>query len=408
MASFCAGVVGGVRHDVVVARGEAVDLSGRHVDALQVGVALLADADENRAPVAGPDRAARELAARRALVAADAAVDVEVVGRREVARRSGAELGHPQIGLGVGAFGVANERADEGDALAVGRQRIGADRSFDARDPGRLTAIPGDRIQVAVAGVVVRLAPAVGHEVEARSVGRPAMVGGGELAGGDRRGRRLLAGVGRDRHDPDLGRAIAIDVAEARDAVGAIDRFGDDAHVGFSRLVGRRLLRRGQIGGTRGRRKGDRLAVRCPLRVARTARDVGDGPRLAARDHGHDVDLSRLRPAVLLDGAEKGQPAAVGRPARAGIAGAARDRARRLAAVGLREPDGRVVGVLLLVDGHAHEGHLRAVGEICGSATHTNEKRSLSVIGRRCACAGYPNTTSERVTNTERKISNFI
>ena len=79
MASFCPACVGGVRHDVVVARGEAVDLSGRRVDALEVGVALLARADEDRAPVAGPDRSARELAARRALVAADAAVDVEVV-----------------------------------------------------------------------------------------------------------------------------------------------------------------------------------------------------------------------------------------------------------------------------------------------------------------------------------------
>ncbi len=111
--------VGGVRHDVVVARGDAVDLSGRRVDALQVGVALFAGADENRASVAGPDRAARELAAWCALVAADATVDVEVVGGREVARSSGAELGYPQIGLRVRALGVAGRDADEGDALAV-------------------------------------------------------------------------------------------------------------------------------------------------------------------------------------------------------------------------------------------------------------------------------------------------
>ena len=193
------------------------------------------------------------------------------------------------------------------------------------------------------------------------------MVGGGELAGGDRHGRRLLAGVGRDRHDPDLGRAIAVDVAEARDAVGAIDRFGDDAHVGFSWLVGCRLLRRRQIGGTRGRREGDRLAVGCPLGVARAARDVGDGPRLApdiaawAARAMTWICAGCGRPSFSTE-RTKCQPAAVGRPARAGVAGAARDRARRLAAVSLREPDGRVVGILLLVDGHAHEGHLRAVG----------------------------------------------
>ena len=68
-----------------------LDLAARDVDALEVGVALLADADEDAAAVAAPDRAAGQLAARRALVAADAAVDVEVVGRREVARRAGAE-----------------------------------------------------------------------------------------------------------------------------------------------------------------------------------------------------------------------------------------------------------------------------------------------------------------------------
>ena len=105
-----------------------IDLAARDVDALDVGVALLAGADEDAAAVAAPDRSARKLTARRALVAADAAVDVEVVGGRQVARRAGAKLGDPEVGLSVGALRVARQRADECDAPAVGRERVGADR----------------------------------------------------------------------------------------------------------------------------------------------------------------------------------------------------------------------------------------------------------------------------------------
>jgi hypothetical protein len=93
----------------------------------------------------------------------------------------------------------------------------------------------------------------------------------------------------------------------------------------------------------------------------RAAGDVGDGPWLAAR-HRHDEDLRRLRPAVALDGADECEAPAVGRPARARVADAARQRARRLAAVGLRDPDRRLVGVGLLVDVDTDERDLGAVG----------------------------------------------
>ncbi len=49
-------VVGRVGHDVVLALRDRIDLAGRHVDPLDVGVALLANFDQHGAAIPGPDR----------------------------------------------------------------------------------------------------------------------------------------------------------------------------------------------------------------------------------------------------------------------------------------------------------------------------------------------------------------
>ncbi len=162
--------VGGVRHHVVAAAGHRVDLSARDVDALQIGVALLANANRDRPAVAAPDGTARRLPARRALIAAEAAVHVEVVARRQVSRRAAGDVDDPQVGLRVRALRVAVEGADEGQPLAVGREGVGADAAVDADDLRRLAAVLRDREEIAVARVVVRRAAPVGHEEDRRPV----------------------------------------------------------------------------------------------------------------------------------------------------------------------------------------------------------------------------------------------
>ncbi len=77
-----------------------------------------------------------------------------------------------------------------------------------------------------------------------RSVGRPAVVAGGEFAR-----RQPLRGRGRSRRSAGTAtvqicdRPIAVDEARAGDAVGAIDGLGDDADVALvRRLFGLRRL----------------------------------------------------------------------------------------------------------------------------------------------------------------------
>ena len=111
--------IGRVRHQVVFAGGDRVDLAARGVDAFEVGVALLADLDVDGAAVAAPHRPGGRGAARGALIAAEPAVDVEVVGGREIARRAGGDIHHPQIRLAVRPDWCAGQRADKRQAFAV-------------------------------------------------------------------------------------------------------------------------------------------------------------------------------------------------------------------------------------------------------------------------------------------------
>ena len=305
--------VRGVRRDVS-RRDGAVDAPGHGIDGREHGVALLANANEDARPGRVPDRGRGMLAARRALIAANPSADVEVVAGGQVAGRAAGDFRDPEIGLVVRPFRLGVCRRDEGDALAVAREGVRADGPVDVDDPPRLPPTAGHGVEVAVAGIVVRLALPVRDEVNVVAVRRPLVVAGAEFSARDRNRRRNRSGV-RERREPDLRRAIGIDVTGAGDAVGAVSRVGDHANValafrsiaarGFGRLVGAQFI------GPRGGGKCDRLAVGGPRRRSGAARDVGDRPRLAAA-HAHDVDLRRLHTALCLGGANERQARSVG------------------------------------------------------------------------------------------------
>src|SRR5437016_4926697 len=72
--------------------------------------------------------------------------------------------------------------AAEGDPLAVGTDRVGADGTFDVGDLRHRAAAGRNRVQVGVAPVVVRLGNAIRCEVDARAVRTPADVALVEVA----------------------------------------------------------------------------------------------------------------------------------------------------------------------------------------------------------------------------------
>ena len=305
---------------------------------VRIGVALFAHPDQDAAPVAAPDRTAGVRPARRALIAADAAVHVEVVVLGEIARRPAGEIHHPEIRLRVGALGAAMERADEGKAFAVRRRRVCADAPVDARQARRLTAIPRHGVKIAVEWFVVRLLAAVGDEVDVRAVDRPSEVAHGKLSGCQPLRRSDPGFRGRRCGRPDVGRAIAIHVAGIRDTVRTIDRFRDHADVARARPVLGPHVVLDEVLGTRGRRKGNRAAVRRPDGIAGAPRDIGDCARLATRPRQH-MNLRSLRPAVFLDCARESQPGAIGRPSRSDVARPARELHRRFGPVRSHTPD---------------------------------------------------------------------
>src|SRR5262245_42326220 len=111
------------------------------------------------------------LAARRALVAADRAADVEVVRSGEVAWRSAADVGNPEVWLIVGPLGLAVGGGNERDPLAVAGQSVGPDASIDIGDAPRLSAAPRHGVEIAVVRIVVGLAPAIRDEVDVVAIG---------------------------------------------------------------------------------------------------------------------------------------------------------------------------------------------------------------------------------------------
>src|SRR5882672_5088923 len=153
------------------------------------------------------------LSARRALVAADAAVDVEVVAGCEVARRTVRQIDDEQVRLAVRTLGVAVRRSDERYALPIGGGRERANASLDACNPCRFATVFRHRPEVAVIGIVVRLASTIRREEQARAVWRPVEVVLAELARGQlRRSGQGCARV-REGNAPDMRRPVGVDVA---------------------------------------------------------------------------------------------------------------------------------------------------------------------------------------------------
>src|SRR5262245_8360115 len=78
--------IGGVGHHFLVAGRQRFHAAARRIHLHDVGVALFANLDDDAAAITAPYRSGWMRAARRALIAADAAVDVEVVGGSEILR----------------------------------------------------------------------------------------------------------------------------------------------------------------------------------------------------------------------------------------------------------------------------------------------------------------------------------
>ena len=280
--------VRGVRHDVS-RRDGAIDAPGGGIDRREHRVALLADANEDARPGRVPDRGRGMLAARRALIAADRAADVEVVAGGQVAGRAAGDVGDPEIGLIVGPFGLGVCRRDEGDALAVAGERVRPDGAVDVDDPPRLSAAARHGVEIAVAGIVVGLAAPVRDEVDVVAVGRPLVVAGAEFSARDLRGsrdRRRSPGAPTTQI---VRRAIGIDVTGAGDAVRAVGRVGDHANVALRASALRRSrtsLSALSAPGNSSGRADDENAIALPSGAqagAPAPRGMfGDGPRLAA------------------------------------------------------------------------------------------------------------------------------
>src|SRR5204863_10116336 len=124
-----------------------------------------------RAAVRGPDGRARVAAARRVLVADHAAADLEIPTGGQ---RDGLPLlVHEEIGARVRLDLARIEKADEGNAGAVRRQGCRVDRSGEVHDRLDGSAPGGNRVEVGIGRLVVRLVDGVGSEIDLRAVRAP-------------------------------------------------------------------------------------------------------------------------------------------------------------------------------------------------------------------------------------------
>src|SRR3954454_9269898 len=129
-------------------------------------------------------------------------------------------------------------------------------------------------------------------------------------------------------------------------------RLPGDLAVAFLLGLARILLHRG----TDRRTEGELAAIGRPGRLAGTILQFGQLARLTA------TEIEQVELGLAAACREEGEALPIGRPARRGVGLlAARQRARRAAAVAGNEPDARVILVGLLIDRGHDEGDLRAV-----------------------------------------------
>src|SRR5436305_2813885 len=364
-----------VGDDLLIAAGDGLDGAGGHVDARQVGPALLGRGDVEGAAVPAPENRLRAAAPGWMLVGPDPLADLAVVARGQVARlasRRGAD--HEQVRLVVRARLVGVGETAEGDPAAVGRDGEVVEVAVEADNLPRLAAAGRDSVEGAFGIAVVRFLDMVRAEVERGAVRRPVLALFGELARGELlRLRRLLAAGGHG-HGPQMAGAGGVAVAAA---IEAVDRPADHADVALPLLLALLahdalllvllvlrlflllrppLLEVLVVGGAG---EGDRLSVRRPDGIAGSLRQAGQRHRLPSA-RGDELDLWAV--LVLLRGAHEGDSRAIRRPAGRRVVRTAGERPRRLGSVRGDYPDGRVVALLLLVDGDPDENDLLAVG----------------------------------------------
>src|SRR5258706_57685 len=171
-----------------------------------------------------------------------------------VRRRGRSQVRDVQLGLIVGAHGLAAGHALERDALAVGAERELPDGAVDARGQGHLAPSHGYGEDVAIGRLVVRLLHAVRHEVDGPAIGREGGRGLLELARRELPGRGPVAGLG-DLDRPDVpGPARVQEPA----AVAAVDGEGDDLDVAVALVGGVARFARGALEVLRVRGAGER------------------------------------------------------------------------------------------------------------------------------------------------------
>src|SRR5262245_23331215 len=170
----------------MIAGRDRFDLARGGVNALQVGAPVFGYIDVKVSSVFAPNHALRRPAARRALIAADAAADVEVViGGQVPGRRPtciaicsaicifGYVVDHEEVGLRVGLNRLARRRAAERNAFGVVAEAVVAHPAVKADDLLLVAPVGRYRIKVGAWRLVIRLQRAVGHEIDALAVGRP-------------------------------------------------------------------------------------------------------------------------------------------------------------------------------------------------------------------------------------------
>src|SRR6185369_10418436 len=281
------------------------------------------------------------------LVTGDAAFDVEIEARRQVAGTAAApaKRSHEEVRLVVGARLLGIQIAGEGDALAVAGEGEIVDRTGDVDDLLRLAAGRRHGPQIAVRALVVLLLDVRRVEDQERAVVRPLRLSLTESAMGDlARLRQRRARGGRYGDGPQMTRTVRIEIARA---VVAVDGARDHPHVALVLLVRLLplllLLLLRQVLVVRPGGEGDRPAVRRPDRRAGSPDQIGELDRLAAgrRDQ---PDLASFRGwrarlgGLRLGGALEGDPPAVRRPPGRRVARARGERPSRLARVGGDDP----------------------------------------------------------------------
>src|SRR4051812_12280893 len=108
------------------------------------------------------------------LIRSDPTSDLEIVTRREIARRSASGCRHDeQVGLVEGAHRLAVGGADKSDRFSIGRDGRSANVAVDRRHLYYRTARNWNGVEVVAVGIVVRFEGTVRGEVNAGAIRRP-------------------------------------------------------------------------------------------------------------------------------------------------------------------------------------------------------------------------------------------